>query len=154
MAQSTERHISAALPEKDFASEIPGCYAVVEGVGDHGCEYMTGGRVVVLGKTGRNFGAGMSGGIAYVYDADKDFEHKCNLGMVVLEGPAEADKETIRNLLNNHYRYTKSDMAKRILDDFEKEINNFVKVMPLEYKRILQEQILEEKEDLAEVSDG
>jgi len=148
-----EAYIRGVAGER-FCIRNSGLYAVVEGVGDHGCEYMTGGRVVVLGKTGRNFGAGMSGGIAYIYDKGKDFEKKCNLDMVVLEGISSDDADTIRNLLSNHYRYTKSMLAKNILNDFEIEKKKFVKVMPLEYKRILQGQTLEGKLSLEEVSDG
>jgi len=86
---------------------------VVEGLGDHGCEYMTGGRVVVLGRTGRNFAAGMSGGIAYVYDEDESFRERCNLDMVELEAVKEEDKDTIYHLLHNHYKYTKAGRPKR-----------------------------------------
>jgi len=113
--------------------------AVVEGVGDHGCEYMTGGRVVVLGKTGRNFAAGMSGGIAYVYDDDGQFAKKCNMEMVELEkADKPEDHETLRKLLTNHHQFTGSPLAKAVLDDFEKEVRWFVKVMPTDYRRVLE----------------
>ena len=148
-----EAYIRGVAGER-FCIRNSGLYAVVEGVGDHGCEYMTGGRVVVLGKTGRNFAAGMSGGIAYIYDRDKDFKKKCNMDMVSLEELSENDMDTVRNLLSNHHRYTKSSIAEMITNNFETEIRKFVKVMPLEYKRILQEESLEEKLNLAEVSDG
>ncbi|MFA5116259.1 MAG: glutamate synthase large subunit [Candidatus Omnitrophota bacterium] len=137
-----------------FCIRNSGLYAVVEGVGDHGCEYMTGGRVVILGSTGRNFAAGMSGGIAYVYDEKGDFKDKCNMSMVQLEKPAESDEEIIKLMLTDHFKHTRSAVAKRILDNFDSELKKFVKVMPLEYKRILEEAKLEEKMDLAEVSDG
>ena len=137
-----------------FCIRNSGLYAVVEGVGDHGCEYMTGGRVVILGSTGRNFAAGMSGGIAYVYDEKGDFKNKCNMSMVQLEKPAESDEETIKMMLTDHFKYTRSAVAKKIIDNPGMELKKFVKVMPLEYKRILEEAKLEEKMDLAEVSDG
>jgi glutamate synthase (NADPH) large chain len=124
-----------------FCVRNSGAEAVVEGVGDHGCEYMTGGRVMVIGKTGRNFAAGMSGGIAYVYNLDANFKDLCNTEMVDLESPetfSPDDVSTIRRLLENHHRYTASPVAKAILDDFEKEIRWFVKVMPTDYRRVLQ----------------
>jgi len=124
-----------------FCIRNSGLFAVVEGVGDHGCEYMTGGRVVVLGRTGRNFGAGMSGGIAYVYDLDSAFKTRCNMDMVELEKISEEDSETIKNLLVNHHRYTKSKIAKEITDNFKLHLKKFVKVMPIEY-------------NMAEVADG
>ncbi|MDP2044554.1 MAG: hypothetical protein Q8K15_05240, partial [Candidatus Omnitrophota bacterium] len=137
---------------------------VVEGVGDHGCEYMTGGRIVVLGKTGRNFAAGMSGGIAYCLDEEQDFKRKCNMEMVILEKIGAPDAGTIKNLLFNHYKYTQSPKAKDILDNFHKYADLFVKVMPLEYKRILEESKVTsaeggsayggKKADLGEYSDG
>ena len=131
-----------------------GLYAVVEGVGDHGCEYMTGGRVIVLGRTGRNFAAGMSGGIAYVYDATGTFKDRCNTEMVELELLTKTDIITIRELLVNHHRYTGSVIAKTILDDFKSHGRRFVKVMPKEYKRILGSKKAEVNMDLAEVYDG
>ena len=109
--------------------------------------------MVILGKTGRNFAAGMSGGVAYCLDEAKDFNKKCNMDMVVLEKIDEFDKETITNLLVNHHKYTQSPKAKEILDNFHKYVNVFVKVMPLEYKRILEEKKIAKKADLGE-SDG
>ena len=109
-----EAYIRGVAGER-FCIRNSGLYAVVEGVGDHGCEYMTGGRVVVLGKTGRNFAAGMSGGIAYVLDGDGKFNKRCNTGMCQLEALTLEDKETIRMLLKNHYAYTQSDIADKIL---------------------------------------
>ncbi len=126
------------LAGERFAIRNSGLYAVVEGVGDHACEYMTGGRVVILGRTGRNFGAGMSGGIAYVYNPQNDFSNKCNLEMVELSVLGQADENTVQELTHNHFRYTQSRIAKSILDDFGNQIKYFVKVMPLEYKRILE----------------
>jgi len=126
----------------------------VEGTGDHGCEYMTGGRVLILGRTGRNFAAGMSGGIAYVYDIDGDFREKCNLEMVELEDLSEEDIKNIYNLLRSHYRYTSSRLAERILDNFERDFKRFIKIMPKEYKKILEMKKVEAEAELAEVSDG
>ena len=148
-----EAYIRGVAGER-FCIRNSGLYAVVEGVGDHACEYMTGGRVMVLGKTGRNFGAGMSGGIAYVYDQDGTFKNKCNMGMIELDSPDEQDTGTIKSLLTNHYKYTTSPKAKKILDNVKQEIKYFVKVMPLEYKRILEEKKLAKKIDLGEYTDG
>ncbi|MFC1703188.1 glutamate synthase large subunit [Candidatus Omnitrophota bacterium] len=148
-----EAYIRGIAGER-FCIRNSGLHAVVEGVGDHGCEYMTGGRVVVLGKTGRNFAAGMSGGIAYVYDVDSSFKEKCNMGMVVLEELVDEDETTIYNLLYNHYNCTQSPVAKKVLDNIKKELKKFVKIMPIEYKRILEGVRLEKKLDLTEVSDG
>jgi glutamate synthase domain-containing protein 3 len=148
-----EAYIRGVAGER-FCIRNSGLNAVVEGVGDHGCEYMTGGRIVVLGKTGRNFAAGMSGGIAYCLDESEDFKKKCNMDMVILEKIDAADKETINNLLFNHYKYTQSPKAKQVLDDFHKYANSFVKVMPLEYKRILEERKAAKKADLGEYTDG
>jgi glutamate synthase domain-containing protein 2/glutamate synthase domain-containing protein 3 len=137
-AISGEIYLRGVVGER-FCVRNSGAEAVVEGVGDHGCEYMTGGRVVVIGPTGRNFAAGMSGGIAYVYDATGQFKDLCNLEMVELERPEKPDDaHTIRRLLENHVRYTGSTVAKAILDDFDKEIKWFVKVMPTDYRRVLE----------------
>ncbi|MBD3295863.1 MAG: glutamate synthase subunit alpha, partial [Candidatus Omnitrophica bacterium] len=148
-----EAYIEGLAGER-FCIRNSGLYAVVEGVGDHGCEYMTGGRVVILGRTGRNFGAGMSGGIAYVYDEDGMFHERCNLSMVELEEPAAEDKDTIYELLHNHHKYTGSSRALRVLDDFDKEAGRFVKVMPLEYKRILESLKVEKDLGLEQTLDG
>lgn len=152
-AISGEAYISGMAGER-FCIRNSGLYGVVEGVGDHGCEYMTGGRVVILGRTGRNFGAGMSGGIAYVYDEIGDFKDKCNFEMIELQKPEQEDFEMIKTLLSNHVRYTKSEKGAAVLEKLKNEIGKFVKVMPLEYKRILEEKKLEEKLDLMEVADG
>ncbi|MDE2802833.1 MAG: glutamate synthase subunit alpha, partial [Chloroflexota bacterium] len=122
-----------------FAVRNSGANAVVEGVGDHGCEYMTGGRVVVLGPTGRNFGAGMSGGIAYVLDEQGDFAGRCNLDMVEL-GPVqeESDLATVRLLVENQAQLTGSSRARMVLDTWDTVIERFVRVMPLAYKEILE----------------
>lgn len=152
-AISGEAYIKGLAGER-FCIRNSGVYAVVEGVGDHGCEYMTGGRVVVLGPTGRNFGAGMSGGIAYIYDEEGAFSSKCNMDMVALEDLKEDDRTTIYNLLHNHHNYTDSKKASHVLEHFAKEVEKFVKVMPLEYKRVLESKEMEEKLGLAESSDG
>ncbi|MFP4466952.1 MAG: glutamate synthase large subunit [Candidatus Goldiibacteriota bacterium] len=136
-AISGEAYIKGTAGER-FCIRNSGLYAVVEGTGDHGCEYMTGGRVVVLGKTGRNFAAGMSGGIAYVFDENGDFEVKCNKGLVELCRPDEEDADMIRQLIKNHHKYTQSAAAKDILENFESELKRFVKVIPYEYKNILE----------------
>ncbi|MCK4882211.1 MAG: hypothetical protein KAS92_04230, partial [Candidatus Omnitrophica bacterium] len=118
-----------------------GAIAVVEGIGEHGCEYMTGGRVVVLGSTGRNFAAGMSGGIAYIWDRDGDFKKRCNLEMVELfPVEDERDIDELREMIENHYRYAESDVAKRILDRWEETLPQFVKIYPNDYRRILEEE--------------
>lgn len=124
-----------------FAVRNSGAIAVVEGVGDHGCEYMTGGRVVVLGSTGRNFAAGMSGGIAYVLDVNRDFLSKLN-GEMVETGPVEEPAEVsyLRSLIEDHHHYTGSELAARILVDFSKALPHFVKVLPVDYKRVLEEE--------------
>src|SRR5205807_1374636 len=117
-----ELYIRGVVGER-FCVRNSGVHAVVEGVGDHGCEYMTGGRVVVIGPTGRNFAAGMSGGIAYVYDTDGQFARLCNLDQVELEKPeSEEDKATIKKLLENHAKLTDSPVAKGILADWDNEL--------------------------------
>ncbi|MDX1957679.1 MAG: glutamate synthase large subunit [Leptospiraceae bacterium] len=135
-----------------FAVRNSGAYVVVEGIGDHGCEYMTGGRVIVLGKTGRNFAAGMSGGIAYVWDSEANFAKNVNLQMVELE--RLTDKEEIDEILHKitlHKEYTNSERAKEILNNWEKEIGRFVKVIPSDYKKALEK---EKKQQGAEVKKG
>ena len=123
-----------------FGVRNSGAEAVVEGVGDHGCEYMTRGRVVVLGPTGRNFAAGMSGGEAFVLDEHGRFENLCNTEMVLLEEVSEnADVEALRRILTDHLRYTGSANAKRALDNWEETLPKFVKVMPIDYKRVMAE---------------
>ena len=121
-----------------FAVRNSGATAVVEGVGDHGCEYMTGGAVVVLGTTGRNFAAGMSGGIAYVLDEDGGFEERCNPELVGLEALGPADALLVRELVEEHERRTGSDVAARLLDDWEEAQLRFVKVMPHDYRAALE----------------
>ena len=120
-----------------FCVRNSGTHAVVEGVGDHGCEYMTGGCVVVLGDVGRNFAAGMSGGIAYVYDVKGNFISMCNNEMVDLDPVDNGDVDELRKMISDHFKFTKSAVAKFILDDFENQLKNFIKVFPKDYKKVL-----------------
>jgi glutamate synthase (NADPH/NADH) large chain len=139
-ATSGEAFIRGVAGER-FAVRNSGAVAVVEGVGDHGCEYMTGGRVVVLGKTGRNFAAGMSGGMAFVLSADGAFHRRCNVELVDLEPLVQPDDvELVRELLARHARYTGSELAARLLCDWTETAGLFVKVMPRDYKRALEAQ--------------
>jgi len=125
--------------------------AVVEGVGDHGCEYMTGGTVVVIGRTGRNFAAGMSGGVAYVLDEHQLFDTLCNLDMVDLESIwQEEDRRVLRELIEKHLHYTGSRQARRILEKWEEMAGQFVKVMPIDYRRALAK--LREREQVGDES--
>ncbi len=126
-----------------FAVRNSGALAVVEGVGDHGCEYMTGGRVVVLGTTGRNFAAGMSGGIAYVYDSDRRFRSRCNLELVDLDELDEDDEEEVKALISEHAQRTRSLPARNLLASWEQRRERFVKVMPRDYRRVLAQRAAE-----------
>ncbi|MCX8520692.1 MAG: glutamate synthase subunit alpha, partial [Rhodoferax sp.] len=154
-ATSGEAFFSGVAGER-FAVRLSGATTVVEGTGDHGCEYMTGGTVLVLGKTGRNFAAGMSGGVAYVYDEDGQFAKRCNTSMVTLEkvltaseqeaqmGKAvwhrgETDEAQLKKLLEDHNRWTGSKRARDLLDHWDTARTKFVKVFPVEYKRALGE---------------
>jgi len=137
-ATGGEAYIRGIAGER-FAVRNSGARAVVEGVGDHGCEYMTGGRIVVIGKTGRNFAAGMSGGVAYVLDEKAEFRGRCNRSMVELEALEEAeDLDTVQELLTRHQAHTRSTVAERILSDWDRYRQLFVKVMPKDYKRVLE----------------
>ena len=129
-----------------FCVRNSGAVAVVEGVGDHGCEYMTGGRVVVLGPTGRNFAAGMSGGIAYIYDPERTFGQRVNLDLVDVETLDGEDSFIVRNLIERHAVETDSAMAARILERWELERREFVKVVPRDYRRIMEAARLAEVE--------
>ncbi len=135
-ATSGEAYINGLAGER-FCVRNSGATAVVEGIGDHGCEYMTGGVAVILGKTGRNFGAGMSGGIAYVYDPDQEFNNYCNLQLGDFDPLEYEDIELLKKLINNHHQYTNSALAASILDNWSENLANFVKVMPREYKAAL-----------------
>ena len=146
-ATSGEAFIRGVAAER-FAVRNSGANAVVEGTGDHGCEYMTGGRVVVLGTTGRNFAAGMSGGIAYVLDMAHTFASRVNMEMVELDKVTDPKEiATLRSLIEDHRHYTGSEVANRVLNDFHHLLPLFVRVMPLDYKRVLEEQAAKEKEE-------
>jgi glutamate synthase (NADPH/NADH) large chain len=148
-ATSGEAYFRGVAAER-FCVRNSGASTVVEGVGDHGCEYMTGGRVLVLGKTGRNFAAGMSGGIAYIWDKDKTFAALCNMGMVDLESlEVDEDINEVKTLIENHLKYTGSDVAKAALDNWSETVEQFVKVMPTDYKRVLLEMKKQEKQAVA-----
>lgn len=151
-ATSGEVYISGVAGER-FGVRNSGATAVIEGVGDHCCEYMTGGRVVVLGKTGRNFAAGMSGGIAYVLDEEGDFDYYCNMGMVELSLVEDLnDKKELTDLISRHFELTGSKVAEKIMTDLDHYMDRFIKVIPYEYKKVLQEIQLEEiREKLARV---
>jgi len=157
--QSAAAFLAAGITIERFAVRNSGATAVVEGCGDHGCEYMTGGTVVVLAETGRNFAAGMSGGVAYVYDPKGEFEGKCNTTMVNLEpvlttkqqsdkagwhsqtrnGERESDEVILRRLIERHFKHTGSTRARNLLDDWANSRGKFVKVFPTDYKRALEE---------------
>ncbi len=134
-----------------FCVRNSGAWAVVEGVGDHGCEYMTGGRAVILGKTGRNFAAGMSGGIAFVYDEDGSLASKCNTGMVDLKPLHEKSIPELRDMLVRHVEYTDSAAARRILADYAESVEKFVRVMPRDYARVLKSQMQSEFERMTQI---
>ncbi len=136
-ATGGEVYVRGKVGER-FCVRNSGATAVVEGVGDHGCEYMTGGKVVVLGPTGRNFGAGMSGGVAYVYDADGMFFTRLNREMVDLDDLDEDDLEFLRGAIRTHRDETGSTVAAGILDHWRDEVGRFRKVMPQDYKRVLE----------------
>jgi glutamate synthase domain-containing protein 3 len=124
-----------------FCVRNSGANAVVEGVGDHGCEYMTGGRTVILGPTGRNFAAGMSGGVAYVWDQAGDFNLRCNLELVELEQVVAGDDiAELKELIARHHKFTGSAVAEQILEEWDQTLGQFIKVMPTDYKRVLEEQ--------------
>ncbi len=144
-ATAGEVYICGQVGER-FCVRNSGAVAVVEGVGDHGCEYMTGGRVVILGPTGRNFAAGMSGGIAYVWNADGNFDYFCNMEMVELSLASEeaADARELHGLITAHYRHTESPLARRMLDNWGVYVDQFIKVMPIEYKKVLHDERIAE----------
>ena len=160
-ATSGETYFNGIGGER-FCVRNSGASAVIEGVGNHGCEYMTGGTVVVLGKTGQNFAAGMSGGVAYIYDPKKVFKNYCNLSMVTLHKVEKeniktnvplhlnlADEKILKTLIENHCQYTESNIAKMILKEWDIELENFVKVMPIEYTRALNEMKKTKKKEVA-----
>jgi glutamate synthase (NADPH/NADH) large chain len=146
-ATSGEAYIKGMAGER-FCVRNSGVKAVVEGIGDHGCEYMTGGVVVVIGETGKNFAAGMSGGMAYVYNPKGKFESLVNRGMIDLDPLDKADKELVRQMLRNHFSYTSSKMALEILDNWKQTVKHFIKVMPRDYKAVLQKRNEQPKVEL------
>ncbi|MFW6329401.1 MAG: hypothetical protein ACOC28_04835, partial [Alkalispirochaetaceae bacterium] len=123
-----------------FCVRNSGAHLVVEGVGDHGCEYMTGGRAIILGNTGRNFAAGMSGGIAYVWDRDGGFESKVNPGLVELQELNQEDESYILTMVRRHVRFTGSDLGRRLLDEWEEHRASFTKVISPAFQRIMEMQ--------------
>ena len=139
-ATSGEVYINGRVGER-FAVRNSGAIAVVEGVGDHCCEYMTGGRIVVLGQTGRNFAAGMSGGVAYVWNKDGNFDYFCNMEMVELSLIEEASyRKELHELIRQHYLYTGSKLARTMLDNWNRYVDEFIQIVPIEYKKVLQEE--------------
>ena len=158
-ATSGEAYFRGLAGER-FAVRNSGAHTVVEGVGDHGCEYMTGGRVVVIGPTGRNFAAGMSGGLAYVLDTAGDFSRRCNHGMVDLETLSAEDGEIVKDLLTRHLRLTQSTVAKKLLANWVAMQGKFIKVIPKDYKRVLaaiakaQQSGISEEQAMMEASHG
>ena len=151
-ATSGELYINGKVGER-FGVRNSGAIAVIEGAGDHCCEYMTGGRVVVLGETGRNFAAGMSGGVAYVWDKNHNFDYFCNMDMVEINLVEETQyRKELHELIRQHYLYTGSMLARKMLDDWYRYVEDFIQVMPIEYKRVLQEeQIKKLQQKIADV---
>jgi len=152
-ATSGEVYINGRAGER-FCVRNSGAIAVVEGVGDHCCEYMTGGRVVVLGETGRNFAAGMSGGIAYVWNKRGNFDYYCNMEMVELSLIEESSaRKELHELIRKHYHYTGSRLASDMLDNWDRYSEEFISVVPIEYKKVLQEEQMEKlSKRIAEVT--
>ena len=139
-ATSGELYINGKVGER-FGVRNSGAIAVIEGAGDHCCEYMTGGRVVVLGETGRNFAAGMSGGVAYVWDKNHNFDYFCNMDMVEINLVEKSSyRKELHELIRQHYLYTGSKLARTMLDDWNRYVEDFIQVVPIEYKRVLQEE--------------
>jgi glutamate synthase (NADPH) large chain len=143
-ATSGEAYIRGHAGER-FAVRNSGVNVVVDGVGDHGCEYMTGGTVVILGETGRNFAAGMSGGVAYVFDADRSFPKNCNMEMVMLDTLDEEDEQLLKTMVTNHAEFTGSDVARNIIKNWDAAFRQFVKVMPMDYKAVLEKKKAEQQ---------
>ena len=152
-ATSGELYVNGRVGER-FGVRNSGATAVIEGAGDHCCEYMTGGRVVVLGRTGRNFAAGMSGGLAYVWDKDHNFDYFCNMDMVEISLVEEASqRKELKELIRKHYLYTGSALAGRMLDDWNRYVEEFVTVIPIEYKRVLEEEKMRKlQEKIADIA--
>ena len=138
---STDRKSINGKVGERFGVRNSGAIAVIEGAGDHCCEYMTGGRVVVLGETGRNFAAGMSGGVAYVWDKNHNFDYFCNMDMVEINLVEDSTyRKELHELIRQHYLYTGSKLARTMLDDWNHYVEDFIQVVPIEYKRVLQEE--------------
>jgi glutamate synthase (NADPH/NADH) large chain len=135
-ATSGEAYIRGMAGER-FAVRNSGVKVVVEGVGDHGCEYMTGGTVVILGETGRNFAAGMSGGTAYIWDVNNTFVKNCNMEMVLLDTIDDDEQRMLKKLISQHQQYTQSDVAAHVLSYWPTAFKQFIKVMPVDYKAVL-----------------
>ena len=146
MATSGEVFINGRVGER-LCVRNSGATAVVEGAGDHCCEYMTGGRTVVLGAVGRNFAAGMSGGVAYVLDLDGNFDYFCNMEMVELTLVEESSaRKELKALIKKHFEHTGSQNAKKVLENWEEYIDKFIQVTPIEYKKVLHEEKMKELE--------
>ena len=147
-AISGEAYINGIGGER-FCVRNSGAKAVIEGIGDHGCEYMTGGMAVILGKIGRNFAAGMSGGTAYIFDPENNIDrNNFNMEMIEFEEASDENLQELEELIVNHYQYTESEIAREILNNWEENTKNFIKVMPTEYKKALQK--LEEQKETEE----
>lgn len=139
-ATSGELYVNGKVGER-FGVRNSGATAVIEGAGDHCCEYMTGGRVVVLGETGRNFAAVMSGGVAYVWDKNHNFDYFCNMDMVEINLVEDSQyRKELHELIRQHYLYTGSKLARTMLDDWNRYVEDFIQVVPIEYTRVLQEE--------------
>ena len=149
IVMSGESYIRGMAGER-FCVRNSGAKVVVEGIGDHGCEYMTGGIAVILGSTGRNFAAGMSGGVAYVWDKTGDFETKLNPELVDLDPIEAEDRELLQQMLTKHVEFTGSEVAQSFLDNFETSIASLVKVMPRDYKAVLQKRKAQAEQTLTE----
>ena len=146
-ATSGELYVNGRVGER-FGVRNSGAIAVIEGAGDHCCEYMTGGRVVVLGETGRNFAAGMSGGVAYVWDKNHNFDYYCNMDMVEINLVEETQyRKELHELIRQHYLYTGSKLARTMLDDWHRYVEEFIQVVPIEYKRVLHEEQMKKLQD-------
>ena len=146
-ATSGELYINGKVGER-FGVRNSGAIAVIEGAGDHCCEYMTGGRVVVLGETGRNFAAGMSGGVAYVWDKNHNFDYFCNMDMVEINLVEESSyRKELHELIRQHYLYTGSKLARTMLDDWNRYVEDFIQIVPIEYKRVLQEEKMKQLQE-------
>ena len=146
-ATAGEAYINGIAGER-FCVRNSGAQAVVEGVGDHGCEYMTGGTAIILGDVGRNFAAGMSGGTAYIYKTENFDERNFNTEMIEFENPSSQDLDLVKKLIENHFTYTSSKVAEKILNNWNKQSSSFVKIMPTEYKHALEKMAKEKIKEI------